>query len=101
MKLSSHRGMDLNERVFNYQLSHMGRVVNAFWILAIRFLVLQSTMQQELKAIVQINYTCVVLQNFRDQIRKRTIHSGNHGFDPGQSVAREPAALWGKCSGRL
>ena len=88
--------MDLNEQVFNYWMSHGKR--NAFEILASRFLVLQSTMQQEPQLVKRVVTACVVLHNLL------TIRSGRGQFqvdNKGLNLdnAREPDALSGRVKG--
>ena len=60
----SIRNMDYHERIFNYRLSRARRVVeNAFGILAHKFRVLLTTMNQRPKTCRKIIATCVILHN--------------------------------------
>lgn len=60
----SQRGLEHDERIFNYRLSRARRVVeNAFGILANRFQVLMSTMQHSPSTNRLITTACVVLHN--------------------------------------
>ena len=62
MKPYSKRGMDLNQRVFNYRLSRGSRVVeNAFGILMSRFRIFQRPMQPPMVA--RVVMSCLVLHN--------------------------------------
>ena len=64
MKPYSRRGMDLNQRVFNYRLSRGRRVVeNAFRILTSRFRIFQRPMQQEPPVVARVVMACLVLHN--------------------------------------
>jgi hypothetical protein len=64
MKPYSHRGLDNEERIFNYRLSRARRVVeNAFGILANRFQVLLTTMQHHPSTVKVIVKACIVLHN--------------------------------------
>jgi len=64
MNQISIRNMDYYERIFNWRLSSFRRVVeNAFDILAHKFRVLLTTMNQRLKACRKIIATCVILHN--------------------------------------
>ena len=64
MKPYSRRGMDLNQRVFNYRLSQGRRVVeNAFRILMSHFWIFQRPMQQEPPVVVSVVMACPVLHN--------------------------------------
>jgi len=58
------KNMDYHERIFNYRLSRARRVVeNAFGILAHKFRVLLTTMNQRTKTCRNIIATCVILRN--------------------------------------
>ena len=64
MKPYSRRGMDLNQRVFNYRPSQGRRVVeNAFGILMSRFHIFQRPMQQEPSVVARVLMACLVLHN--------------------------------------
>ncbi|KAK3084692.1 hypothetical protein FSP39_017590 [Pinctada imbricata] len=64
MKPFSHRNMTVEERIFNYRISRGRRIAeNAFGILANRFQVLLTTMQQDPETIRLIVQTCVCLHN--------------------------------------
>ena len=64
MKPYSRRGMDLNQRVFNYRLSRGRRVVeNAFGILTSGFRIFQRTMQQDPPVVARVVMACLVLPN--------------------------------------
>ncbi len=65
MKPYSLRGITRPERILNYRLSRARRVVeNAFGILANRFQVLLSTMQQQQPETVKLIVTaCMILHN--------------------------------------
>ena len=69
MKPYSQQRMSRDERIFNYRLSRGRRVVeNAFGILANRFQVLLTTMQQRPPTIRLIVTACLILHNI---MRKR------------------------------
>ena len=62
MKPYSRRGMDLNQRVFNYRLSRGRRVVEkAFGILTSCFRIFQRPMQQEPPMVPRVVMACLVL----------------------------------------
>ena len=64
MKLYSQRGLQYEERIFNYRLSRARRVAeNSFGVLANRFQVLLGTMQHEPQTVKLIVKTCLVLHN--------------------------------------
>ena len=64
MKPYSLRGLDNEERIFNYRLSRARRVVeNAFGILANRFQVMLTTMQHHPSTVKLIVKACIVLHN--------------------------------------
>ncbi len=64
MKPYGHRGLSHDERIFNYRLSRARRVVeNAFGILANRFQVLLTTMNQAPSTVRLIVKACMVLHN--------------------------------------
>ena len=64
MKPYSRRGMDLNQRVFNYWLSRARRVVeNAFGILTSHFQIFQRPMQQVPSVVARVVMACLVLHN--------------------------------------
>ena len=64
MKPYSRRGMDLNQRVFNYRLSQGRRVVeNAFGILTSRFWIFQRPMQQEPPVVTRVVTVYLVFRN--------------------------------------
>jgi hypothetical protein len=91
MKPYSQRGLDNEERIFNYRISRARRVVeNAFGILANRFQVLLTTMQHSPSTIKIIVKACIVLHNLmrtrypglQNQQLDRT-EDMNHEFIPG------------------
>ena len=64
MKPYSLRGLDNEDRIFNYRLSRARRVVeNAFGILGNRFQVLLTTMQHHPSTVKLIVKACIVLHN--------------------------------------
>ena len=64
MKPYSRRGMDLNQRVFNYRLRQGRRVMeNAFRILTSRFQIFQRAMQQESPVVARMAMASLVLHN--------------------------------------
>ena len=64
MKLFSKRDLTHDERIFNYRLSRARRIVeNAFGILAHRFGVFLTTMQQDPDTVREIIKTCLLLHN--------------------------------------
>jgi hypothetical protein len=59
-----HRGLTIQERIFNYRLSRARRVVeNAFGILAHRFRCMLTTMQQKPKTVEGIVLACCIMHN--------------------------------------
>nr|CAH7734480.1 unnamed protein product [Callosobruchus chinensis] len=65
MKPYPHRGLNTEERVFNYRLSRARRVVeNAFGILANRFRVLLTPIALNVEKVEMITFTCVLLHNY-------------------------------------
>lgn len=84
MKPYSLRGMTRQERIFNYRLSRARRVVeNAFGILANRFQVLLSTMQQHPETVKLIVTTCMILHNL---MRKRYPALQNQQLDRAENL---------------
>ena len=91
MKPYSRRQLTDEERIFNYRLSRGRRVVeNAFGILAMRWRVLLSTMQQRPDTVRLIVETCVCLHNIM-RTRCPALQNvavdredGNHELVPGQ-----------------
>ena len=84
MKPYSRRGMDLNQRMFNYRLSRGQRVVeNAFGILTSCFCIFQRLMQQELPVVARVVMACLVLLNLL-RIRYPTGQQDDFGAE-GQS----------------
>lgn len=82
MKPFSRRQLDNDERIFNYRLSRGRRVVeNAFGILAHRFRVLLTTMQQSPETVTKIVLACVCLHNL--------LRSGEQGPPPGVDLEDE------------
>ena len=64
MKPYSRRNLGHDERIFNYRLSRARRVVeNAFGILAQRFNIFNTTMQQKPDTAREIIKTCLILHN--------------------------------------
>ena len=64
IKPYSRRGMDLNQRVFNYRVSRGRRVVeNAFGILTSRFWIFQRPMQQAPPVVARVVVACLVPHN--------------------------------------
>ena len=64
MKPYSRRGMDLNQRVFNYRLSWGRRVMeNTFRTLTFCFWIFQRPMQQEPPMVARVVMACLVLHN--------------------------------------
>ena len=64
MKPYSLRGLDNEERIFNYRLSRATRMVeNAFGILANRLQVLLTTMQHHHSTVKVMVKACIVLHN--------------------------------------
>ena len=64
MKPYSRRGMDFNQRVFNYRLSWGRRVIeNTFGILIPHFRIFQRPMQQEPPVVARVVMACLVLHN--------------------------------------
>ena len=81
MKPYSRRGMDLNQRVFNYRLSRGRRVVeNAFGILTSRFWIFQKLMQKEPPVVARVVMACLVLHNLL-RMRYPTGPQDNFGAD--------------------
>ena len=81
MKPFSRRGMDHDERVFNYRLSRARRVVeNAFGILANRFRCLLTTIAIDVDSLPVLVRTCVVLHNF---LRTRNLIRATTSSGPG------------------
>ena len=86
VKPYSRRQLKMEERVAHYRISRGRKVVeNAFVILVSRFRVLLGTMEQRLKVVRDIMFTCVVLHNML-----RTDQGGNRAPTPANDVA----ALW-------
>jgi hypothetical protein len=91
MKPYARRGLEHDERVFNYRLSRARRVVeNAFGILANRFQCLFTSMRQNPATVSWIVLACICLHNMM-----RTRHPGeqpamvdhydaNHNLVPGE-----------------
>ena len=64
MKPYSQRGLDHDERIFNYRLSRARRISeNAFGILANRFQCMLSTMRQRPHTVTSIVLACICLHN--------------------------------------
>ena len=84
MKPYSLRGLTQQERIFNYRLSRARRVVeNAFGILANRFQVLLSTMQQHPETVKLIVTACMLLHNL---MRKRYPALRNQQLDRAENL---------------
>ena len=87
MKPYSLRGMTRPERIVNYRLSRARRVVeNAFGILANRFQVLLSTMQQQLETVKLIVTACMLLHNL---MRTRYPGMQNQQLDRAENLVRD------------
>jgi hypothetical protein len=91
MKPYSHRGMNEDERIFNYRLSMArGVVENAFGILANRFRVPLTTMNHAPATVRRIATTCLCLHNLmrirypRQQNIRLDREDDNHQVIPGQ-----------------
>ena len=69
MKPYSRRNLPDAERVFNYRLSRVGVVENAFGILSNIFRCLLTTMQQTPKVVESIGLACRCLHNFMRYFR--------------------------------
>ena len=91
MKPHSLRGMTREQRIFNYRLSRARRVVeNAFGILANRFQVLMTSMQQGPETVKLIVKTCLVLHNL---MRMRYPAMQNQQLDRPEGPNREQVEL--------
>ena len=87
MKPYSLRGMTRPERILNYRLSRARRVVeNAFGILANRFQVLLSTMQQQPETVKLIVTACMLLHNL---MRTRYPGMQNQQLDRAENLVRD------------
>lgn len=90
MKPFSKNMLTISERIFNYRLSRARRVVeNAFGILAMRFQVLLTTMQQKPTIVSSIVLACVCLHNLMRvrypamQNADLDLENRNHTVTPG------------------
>ena len=64
MKPYGHRGLDHEERIFNYRTSRARRVVeNSFGILAHRWRVLLTTIQLSRRGARKVTTSCLILHN--------------------------------------
>ncbi|XP_795502.2 protein ALP1-like [Strongylocentrotus purpuratus] len=87
MKPYSLRGLTRPERIYNYRLSRARRVVeNAFGILANRFQVLLSTMQQQPETVKLIVTACMILHNL---MRTRYPGMQNQQLDRAENLGRD------------
>jgi hypothetical protein len=87
MKPYSQRGLQNDERIFNYRLSRARRVVeNAFGILANRFQILLTTMQHEPSTVKLIVKTCLILHNL---MRIKYPGLQNQQLDSAESANRD------------
>lgn len=73
LKPFSHRGLTIEERVFNYRLSRARRVVeNAFGILASRFRIFNTAISLNVDTIETLVKTACALHNWLRQTSSRT-----------------------------
>ena len=87
MKPYSLRGLDNEERIFNYRLSRARRVVeNAFGILASRSQVLLTTMQHHPSTVKVVVKACIVLHNL---MRMRYPGLQNQQLDRAENINRD------------
>ncbi|KAK3101288.1 hypothetical protein FSP39_002411 [Pinctada imbricata] len=101
MKPYSKRQLTDEERIFNYRISRGRRVVeNAFGILASRWQVLLSTMQQHPETVRLIVETCVCLHNIM-RMRYPTLQTfamdtenEDHEMVPGQWRHNRTCMIW-------
>lgn len=99
MKPYGHRGLQRDERIYNYRISRGRRVVeNAFGILAQRWQVLLTTMQPTPPAVQDVIECCVCLHNLI-RIRYPALHNGiadeeddQHNIVPGAWRQHAPLA---------
>ena len=79
MKPFSRRGMDMDERIFNYHLSRCRRISeNAFGIMANRWQITLNIMAHEPKTCRMLVTVCIILHNY---IRVNFPHLQNHVAD--------------------
>ena len=89
MKPYSRHGMGLKERVFNCRISQGRRVVdNVFGILASRFRIFQSLLQQEPPMVTRLVMACLVLHNLL-RIRYPTGQQADFGREGQHPIALE------------
>ena len=103
MKPYSIKGLTRQQRIYNYRISHGRRVVeNAFGILAQRFQVLLTTMQQRPEVVQDVIEACICLHNL---MRARYPALQNAALDQEDanynSVGLFAAFLWRHCVERL
>lgn len=85
MKPYPNRNLDLTQRIFNYRLSRVRRIVeNVFGILSSRFGVFQKPVPLEPQKVEKIVMAACVLHNFL-----RSKPSSRHIYTPQESFDRE------------
>jgi len=91
MKPFSRRGLNMDERIFNYRLSRCRRIVeNAFGILANRWQINLNIMGHEPKTCRLLVTVCIILHNFlrvkypRQQNRQLDSEDVDHNIIPGE-----------------
>ena len=83
MKPYPNRNLDLTQRIFNYRLSRVRRIVeNVFGILSSRFGVFQKPIPLEPEKVEKIVMAACVLHNFlRSKPSSRDIYTPQESFD--------------------